>query len=494
MSLFAEKCLDDSYLFFGLFGLWRDNLYNPRMEHEDKKLCLTPPVLSCHETDGFDKSDIFGYAEFGGRLANVVRNLQTPLVLALTGGWGSGKSVFAKQLAGELRKQWANQQDNPENEKIRAPEDAPVICFDAFANDHQDNALFALAGEVMKFIGRREGATNKMKDSAKRIAKGVGGVLAEGVARYATGGLAGAKDIEATMQSALEKRMEEAKLGRDAVEEFQKALESAAGELGNGHPLVFIVDELDRCRPDSALELLEKIKHLFSVPNVCFLMVTNLEQFRAVVERAYGYNKDEARVYLDKFFHHVFWLPEAKTEDGKIATYVRYLWERMNLPHYGRDENKDFLDWLIKLAGQYDFSLRDIERMFTNVSLACAAVKHANVYLVFALTGLCAMRKAAPELYQKAVLGQASEEDFRKFMQWDQWGNLGILPDAMRCFITGGRKPDTIEPSEWREITRYSEQMPEIAMLLQNFDVQNEFWLDLPPAPEGRDSAEPIGG
>ena len=380
------------------------------MENNRPKLRLAPPEPDIGETDGFEKSDLFGYAEFGGRLANIVRNLQTPLVLALTGGWGSGKSVFAKQWAGELRKQWANPQDNPENGKSRAPEDAPVIYFDAFANDHQNSALFALAGEVMEFIGRRKEATDKMKDSAKRIAKGMGGALAESAARYATGGWVGAKDIAATMKSALEKRMAEAGQGRDAIKEFRNALESAAQELGGGHPLVFIVDELDRCRPDFALELLEKIKHLFSVPNVCFLVVTNLEQFRAVVERAYGYNADEARAYLDKFFHHVFWLPDAKGHCQKIDDYAFHLWGILNLPT--GNKYSQFASWMKNISAEYEISLRDMEQIFAPLVLACTSkLLQRDTDYYYGAAMLCVLRKIDNQLYLRVLQGDASWND-----------------------------------------------------------------------------------
>ena len=453
--------------------------YNSHMKKEPQpKLRLAPPEPDIGETDGFAKSDIFGYAEFGGRLANIARNLQTPLVLALTGGWGSGKSVFAKQWAGELRKKWAEDGDK------RDPKDAPVIYFDAFANDHQDNALLALAGEVMKFVGRRKGATAKAKESAKRIAKGVGFVMAEGAARYATHGLVGLAGISCAMESALEKRMKEAEQGRDAIRDFRNALKEAAKELGGGQPLVFIVDELDRCRPDFALELLEKIKHLFSVPNVCFLVVTNLEQFKAVVQRAYGYNADEARVYLDKFFQRVFWLPEGKTEAGQIAAYVCHLWGKMG-PSYDESHRKDFTEWLTKLAEKYDFSLRGIERVFANVVLACAAMKSANPYLIFALAGLCVMRQAKSDLYRKAISGKITVDEMREFMDWDKMGNVGDLPDFVVHLITGkGKRPQGMDDSQ--EWDLWKEKMPQLAKYIEGFDVRNQFWQEgQPPAPVG---------
>jgi predicted KAP-like P-loop ATPase len=33
-------------------------------------------------------------------------------------------------------------------------------------------------------------------------------------------------------------------------------------------PLVFIVDELDRCKPEFAIRLIERIKHFFDIPKL----------------------------------------------------------------------------------------------------------------------------------------------------------------------------------------------------------------------------------
>ena len=81
-------------------------------------------------------------------------------------------------------------------------------------------------------------------------------------------------------------------------------------------PLVFIIDELDRCRPPFALNVLERVKHLFSVENVCFVLVAHLPQLEAVVKGSYGLGVD-ARTYLEKFFQLQVTLPEPQPVGAK---------------------------------------------------------------------------------------------------------------------------------------------------------------------------------
>ena len=356
-------------------------------ESQPQKLRLAPPEPIIGETDGFAKSDIFGYAEFGGRLANIVRDLQTPLVLALTGGWGSGKSVFAKQWAGELRKKWAEDGDK------RDSEDAPVIYFDAFANDHQDNAFLALAGEVLAALKKCGAETEDLKNKAADVGKALLSTAANVAVHWATGGATDAGKIAAGVKGALAERLENAAENRVALDDFRTALGKAAEKIGGGQPLVFIVDELDRCRPDFALELLEKIKHLFSVPNVCFLVVTNLEQFGAVVRRAYGYNEEEARVYLDKFFQHAFRLPLS----NQSGPYIRHLWSSMNFP----GAESDLMRHFTKISDSLGLSLRDMEQTLTGMALMQAnenfPVHHTSFCII---ATLCSLRKTAPDVYK----------------------------------------------------------------------------------------------
>ena len=388
------------------------------MEKESQtKLRLAPPEPIIGETDGFAESDIFGYAEFGGGLADIVRNLQTPLVLALTGGWGSGKSVFAKQWAGELRKKWADPEKcKPENGETREAKDAPVIYFDAFANDYQDNAFLALAGEVLAALKKCGAETEDLKNKAADVGKALLSTAANVAVHWATGGATDAGKIAAGVKGALAERLENAAENRVALDDFRTALGKAAEKIGGGQPLVFIVDELDRCRPDFALELLEKIKHLFSVPNVCFLVVTNLEQFKAVVQRAYGYNEKDARVYLDKFFHHVFGLPEAKSHGEKIADYAHYLWGMLKLPKAwptrSGDRGGEFASWMEKVGVECNLSLRDMERMLAPLVLACARGRiqlDADAY--YRAAALCVLRKIEPEKYQQVLRATASWDD-----------------------------------------------------------------------------------
>jgi predicted KAP-like P-loop ATPase len=64
--------------------------------------------------------------------------------------------------------------------------------------------------------------------------------------------------------------------------------ESFSNDEKDRKPLIFIIDELDRCMPSFALELLEKIKHIFSIANVDFMLAVHLLQLENSVLYSYG--------------------------------------------------------------------------------------------------------------------------------------------------------------------------------------------------------------
>ena len=209
------------------------------------------------------------------------------------------------------------------------------------------------------------------------------------------------------------------------------------------------MDELDRCRPDFALELLEKIKHLFSVPNVCFLVVTNLEQFKAVVQRTYGYDAANARIYLDKFFHHVFQLPEAR--QGKEYLYVEYLLQssRVSFPFY--DSERFVQIALTEIAIVHRLELRDIERILTVVALVGASTNDEFMRGVRAgfVVGLCVMRRIKPELFKNAADGTLSWEQAEAFLQFSKWGRSRYRVDQHPKYWAGALKnEDDLTPDE----------------------------------------------
>ena len=76
--------------------------------------------------------------------------------------------------------------------------------------------------------------------------------------------------------------------------------------------LVIFLDELDRCRPSYAIDMLERIKHYFDDERIIFIVSINKEQLVCTISKYYGYGFDSTG-YLNKFFDLNVHLPEVDT-------------------------------------------------------------------------------------------------------------------------------------------------------------------------------------
>lgn len=452
---------------------------------------LYPPEPQIADEDGFTpENDIFGLREFGESLTNLVTSVDQPLVLTLDGPWGSGKSTFAKQWAGMLRHRGL-----------------PVILFDAFANDHQDDAFIALSAEIMaqaQELKSPKPLRNRFATTAKKAGSVLTPVAVKAGFRLLSAGLisgddltsveeglkATSDDVGALLESAIGERLQRVEEDRKSLDAFRNALKelaaglsqkTAKGEEGSQQgPLVFIIDELDRCRPPFALSILERIKHLFSVEGVCFVLVTNLAQLEAAVRGAYG-TDTEAHGYLEKFFHIRVRLPNyprLHDQTGSGQRYLGYLWKHM-LPtsaHPGADQQTFRI--VDALAQKFDLQLRSLERVVGTIALTSAAATPQRPIISPIVAPLAVMRLLGRDLYDDAKDGKLTWSKAEDFLNPQTWVDREVAETVSNWWRigTGGQLPD----DEWiRGLGRVAAQLtndpgdllPLMIELMEDFNI-----------------------
>ncbi len=423
------------------------------------KFFVSPLEIS--ENEGFSEKDLFGRSHLANGMTNLVASSEDPLVMAFDGPWGSGKTTFLRMWAGELRNAGF-----------------PVVHFDAFANDYIEDAFTALTRELVAEAQRLDAGNDHRSKQFKHSAKALGVLLLKGglrvgantLLRSATAGVLDvekfedvAKDIQSEGSDLASKyidqmfdNVEEEKL---VVETFRETLSKIPTLLsskvdGEAKPLVFIIDELDRCKPYFALAILERIKHFLSVPNVHFVLGVHLEQLKASVRFAYGSDID-AHDYLKKFINIIVVnsFPRKNYRDSSIEDYAKHLWMTLEIPRT-RDVELT-IDFITRFARLKNLSLRSIDRIFTLIATTFAFT-HANYpRLGPILGGLIVLKLEKPELFRKAKQGRLelqdvmeyfqisetktikdpNEEHDRKFIcQWWTWALADELPPELENF------------------------------------------------------------
>ncbi|EMM5103821.1 hypothetical protein WAT02_001817 [Serratia marcescens] len=358
---------------------------------------VTGPVINFNE--GFSqKNDIFYRKPLYDLILRFVKNSpDSGLVLAIDDKWGDGKTTFLKMMSAEIA--------NDEELNIN------VIYYDAFENDYHTDPFVSLASEIYQSLDNEKSKFEKVKESFVKTGKKVGANLLKGGVNYAvtsiTGGLlsggtldAAKEKIAGSLSDPLEKYVEEklttGKDEKDDLVKFKDVMKRIYSD--GGKKTLFIIDELDRARPDFSLDLLEKIKHIFSVEGFVFLLAVNREQFEKSIEWRYG--GIDSKTYLNKFVHYWFTLPKVNTlsaacvnkhERSTMSTQLRQLDNGTNI--ISRNGGIELtLAYLLDING---CSLREAERCYSLMSSIDnkEAINNFSGYTFHALMALVSFLK-----------------------------------------------------------------------------------------------------
>lgn len=161
------------------------------------------------------------------------------------------------------------------------------------------------------------------------------------------------------------------------------------------------IDELDRCKPDFAIKILEEIKHFFSLPNLVFVVSVDFNQLEGSIKHVYGSHID-CEGYLMRFVKLFYTLPELNH-----LQYARYLksqlaWAEENLidvPNLGDGGDSSFEAIFASLAKTFNASLRDQQIIMTRLKLMLSAGKvfvFPTVYFMF-------IQLRFPAIWQQAM-------------------------------------------------------------------------------------------
>ncbi|MBE7214908.1 KAP family NTPase [Shewanella benthica] len=248
-------------------------------------------------------------------------------VLNLNSEWGSGKTYFLKRLSVDLKDYY------------------PTVYIDAWAQDYSEDPLMTVISSMIKQLRVQAGKSEddplfKAPRKLVGLLKAVAPAVARGLSkRYL--GIDPAMIMDAADETGLESdevddkgkpidmgiaasklvshliKEHDAKANaidsiKINVKEWVEAVISADNTdhtktEKRTYPAFIFIDELDRCRPSYAVEMLETIKHIFDIPGVVFVVGTDTEQLQHAVKAIYGEGFD-ARNYLGRFFNSRFTL------------------------------------------------------------------------------------------------------------------------------------------------------------------------------------------
>lgn len=356
------------------------------------KIRIKPRELEISEGEPF-RDDLLDREVPIDILSNIVGSIEGPCVLAVNAAWGTGKTTFLRMWSRYLR-----------------DENFPVVEFNAWETDFSRDPFVAISAELTDELKKYVSKSNidKIKKVAGEIARLVPkAITREIIAKTPVVQRLKEEELAQLFGSYTDDRLSEYKKGKDLIQDFKEVLGNSAKTLSdseNGKPLVVFIDELDRCRPSYAIELLEVAKHLFTVDNIVFVLGVNLSQLAHSIKVFYG-GEFDAEGYLQRFFDIEYTLPFPERKDFinravesiQIEEYLGDDFEDCTVPTY-----KNIVSGLLESFFDIQhLSLRTVEQAVHHLGLALASLPRDKESLMVPSTVLLIIRTIDPDLYKK---------------------------------------------------------------------------------------------
>lgn len=296
-------------------------------------------------------------------------SIKSNFSIAIDNDWGTGKTFFVKQVKMILDAYNEHSYDYELSnlERIKNVIDIKnidlhlAVYYNAWENDNQKSPLLSLIYEIIKVAKIDTNKTDIFINKEKIIKDGLSAIV-----KHFSG--IDIKELLKCVETEAKDIFKEIKGQKSIKEQVDNILNNLL--LEHGERLVIFIDELDRCRPTFAVELLEQIKHYFDNDKITFVFSTNIKQLQYTIKKYYG-EAFEAKRYLDKFFDLTISLNEIN-----VIEYFNFVNE---------NSRGDMYDYVCKeIVKEYNFTLRDVIK-FVQINKICIENlrKTKNEYLYF---------------------------------------------------------------------------------------------------------------
>ena len=273
------------------------------------------------------------------------KDTPTPFTIMFSGGWGTGKTSAMRWMEQHLR-----DRGNGKNDVLNVD----TCWFYPWKYQSREDVWKGLIAEVIvASIDFEKVDTAKVIMAAKQFGRFLGGSFVRVLSALKFKTKAGELgEAELAVKDALSGIIEE--YGKHVTPQdayynvFEKSLEDWIRQTykKDKSRLVIFIDDLDRCLPAVALQVLEAMKLYLNIPNIVVVVGVDRQVIDAVVVKHYRDNLDsaveelgpKARQYLDKMFQvevpispHDIQVKKFIQEKLRATT----LWRRMDVANQG---------------------------------------------------------------------------------------------------------------------------------------------------------------
>jgi hypothetical protein len=251
--------------------------------------------------------DMLGYQKAAETLANIIvdKNTATPLTIGIFGEWGTGKTSLMKMI------QLGIETKSTGNDGIF------TIWFDPWRYDKKESIWEALIQTILFELYNNARIKDHKLEIGRLTAKFLGIIAAKTVEVVTVGALDLIETLE-QVEKIVKPKFDEIRFWNKFESNFSKIVEGITGEEGR---LVVFIDDLDRCLPENAIQVLEAIKLFLAQRNCIFVLGVDKQGIEEAITLRYKDNPQMTGVkYLEKIIQLPFPLPMPQRKDIQAYT------------------------------------------------------------------------------------------------------------------------------------------------------------------------------
>ena len=327
-------------------------------------------------------------------------------VLSLNAPFGAGKTHFLNMWKSYLQ-----------NESYQ------VISINAWETDFAENPAIPIISALVEGISEEKSSTKKQLKDALHTAIAASAMIGNQLLSHATGidGKAVMEEVESEKEGkdlikAGERLYNRFVYQKKAFQELRGALSDFVASLpiqGKKQPLVILVDELDRARPDYAVNFLETIKHLFAVPGIVFVLAVNRQQLEISVRQLFGTDIDFKDYYL-RFVTTETNLPEPNQDD--LKEYIKSRLQHYFPSHNFAQSQGSLVDYITNLAIVFELKLRTIDAYIRRITQTSLSLDNTATSALQMISLLVAIEFHDTAFYTKICTGKITPADLTNFI------------------------------------------------------------------------------
>ncbi|MCX6075898.1 MAG: P-loop NTPase fold protein [Campylobacterales bacterium] len=338
-------------------------------------------------------------------LSDLIVSTKEAFTLGINADWGAGKTTFVKLWQKYLKKE----------------HNVNSIYFSAWEDDFSKEPLISILGEINKYISDNFENTSEVAQKFDKVKEFGGKVLKRGIPAFVKGATSGLLDIDKGLEDAIGAISEQAtkelidKYSKDkeVTQKFKEAISELLENIDNTKPFVVFIDELDRCRPLYAIELLERVKHIFGIDGLIFVLSIDKKQLSESIKSQYG--NIDANSYLKRFIDLEYNLTNNNIDEFCDNLYYSvYELDNVLTSKEIKKESREYneLSILKYLVSSMKLNLREVEQVFIQINIIFKTINprlfemHFKVIVFFVVLKLKNSR-----LYDELVNQETSAEE-----------------------------------------------------------------------------------